>query len=393
MQQLSRLEGTKYTMGIIQYIVCDLTLSRRGLKLCYSNSFLVTTTSRPPTSPSFLTTDTMATWTEVIPPRPVFTEKDIPDQFGRVFIVTGGASGVGFETAKALYHVNGRVYIAGRSAKNAETAIEEIRNSNPAADQVVQGGKGELFFLHLDLGDLPTIKSSAQSFLDREKRLDVVWHNAGVMTPPDGSETKQGFELQFGTNGLGSFLFQHFLTPLCLKTIGLPGVPKNATRVIFVSSSGHRMSPKPDGVEWNDMDMKDKTGLQANLVKYGQSKTINIMHAHELARQYSSQGLIALSLHPGGLKTGLQRHYNGIINAIAQWLLYEPHYGALTELYAGLNPDVDTKMLEDGGTNGGYVLPWGRFGAGAAYVFDGLANRKTGERLWEVSEELTKAYM
>ncbi|KAI9699977.1 MAG: hypothetical protein M1836_002511 [Candelina mexicana] len=330
---------------------------------------------------------------ELFTPRPNFTEKDVADQYGKVFIVTGGASGCGYETAKALYNLNGRVYIAGRSEKNAEVAIAEIRNSPQAADQIVQGGKGELFFLQLDLADLSTIKTSAEEFLSKEDRLDVIWHNAGVMVPPPGSETKQGYDLQFGTNVLGPFLFQHFLTPLCLKTVQMPGVQRNATRVIFVSSVGHHLSPKPDGVNWDDLNMKSMTSASANGMKYGQSKAMNVMHAHELARRYSSQGLVSLSLHPGALRTNLGRSLPWLVNYILTWIHYPAHFGALTELYAGFNEDVDSRMLEDGGRNGAYILPWGRFGDGSPRVFDGLTQRKTGEKLWSVCEELLKEYL
>lgn len=214
------------------------------------------------------------------------------------------------------------------------------------------------------------------------------------MIPPNESQTKQGFDLQLGTNVLGPFLFQHFLTPLCIKTAGLPGVKENAARVIFVSSSGHRASPKPDGVNWEDMNIRDKTGFKANVTKYGQSKAMNVMHAHEFARRYGPQGLISFSLHPGALKTNLQRHAPGLYNAIFSLLRYPQHFGGLTELIAGLNEEVvDTRLLEDGGKNGAYILPWGRFGDGAAHVFEGLAKRKTGERLWDACEEMLIEYM
>jgi retinol dehydrogenase 12 len=156
----------------------------------------------------------MASRTEMFPPKPKWTEKDIPDQHGRVFIVTGGSSGCGYEVSKALYNLNGRVYIAGREVPSAAEAIESIKSSPPAADQVVQRGKGELFFLKLDLADLSTIKASVEKFLGTEERLDVIWHNAGVMVPPAGSLTKQGHDMQLGTNVLGPFLFQQFLTPM-----------------------------------------------------------------------------------------------------------------------------------------------------------------------------------
>jgi retinol dehydrogenase-12 len=107
----------------------------------------------------------------------------------------------------------------------------------------VKSGKGELIFLRLDLADLTTIKISAMEFLAKETRLDSIWHNAGVMIPSDDTPPTQGYHVQLGINALGPFLFQHYLTSLCLKTASLPSVPKPATRIIFVSSSVHRASP------------------------------------------------------------------------------------------------------------------------------------------------------
>ena len=334
------------------------------------------------------------TWSEAFPPKSNFTENHIPDQQGRVFIVTGGSSGCGYETAKAVYNLNGRVYIAGRSAKNAEEAIQKIKSSPAAPHSTVQRGKGSLHFLKLDLNDLGSIKASANEFLSKESRLDVIWHNAGVMGAPDGSTTVQGFELHLGVNALGPFLLQHFLMPICLKTARHPDATPNSTRVIFVTSAGHRGSPKPDGVNWSDINTETSTGIQASLHKYGQSKAMNVMHAHEIARRYGPQGVISLSLHPGSLKTNLQRYQSGLFKTLTSPLLYDQHYGGLTELFAGFNMEItDTNMLENGGKNGSYIQPWGRWGEGAPHVFEGLAKRKTGERLWEMCEDILKEWM
>ncbi|KAL2219685.1 hypothetical protein M432DRAFT_662271 [Thermoascus aurantiacus ATCC 26904] len=316
------------------------------------------------------------------PPPPTFAEKDIPPLNGRVFIVTGGYSGVGLELARMLFHAGGKVYIAGRSKQKAEAAMKDILDSTaPSVDNVSNKDREKnLVFLRLDLADLTTIKDSAREFLDKEDRLDVIWHNAGVM---------------LGVNALGPWLFQYFLTPLCLKTAAREDVPRFATRVIFVTSNAHSSGPEPDGVNWEDLNLSTsgKVGTAWNLRRYGQSKAMNVMHAHELARRYASQGLIALSVHPGALKTQLQQHLPWWLDAIFASTRYPPRYGALSELYAGFNSEVDTTMLEDGGRNGGYVLPWGQFGEGAKHVFSGLTERNTGERLWKMCEEMLRDYM
>ncbi|UKZ95231.1 uncharacterized protein TrAFT101_010080 [Trichoderma asperellum] len=167
---------------------------------------------------------------------------------GRVFIVTGGSSGCGYETAKAVYNLNSRVYIAGRSAQKAEEAIRKIKFEPAAPHPAVKGGRGEIVFLRLDLHDLDTVKASAAEFLSKESSLDVVWHNAGLGGAPFGRKTVQGFETHLGVNALGPFLFQHFLTPICLATAARSGAKPGYSRVVFVSSSGHRAAPKPDGI-------------------------------------------------------------------------------------------------------------------------------------------------
>lgn len=183
------------------------------------------------------------------PPPPTFTEKDIPPLNGRVFIVTGGYSGVGLELARMLFHAGGKVYIASRSKQKAEAAMKDILDSTaPSVDNVYNKDREKnLVFLRLDLADLTTIKVSAREFLDKEDRLDVIWHNAGVMVPPPDSKTVQGYEMQLGVNALGPWLFQYFLTPLCLKTAAREDVPRFATRVIFVTSNAHSSGPEPDG--------------------------------------------------------------------------------------------------------------------------------------------------
>lgn len=121
---------------------------------------------------------------QIFPPNPTFVEKDMPDLTGKVAIVTGATSGVGFNAASILYSKNATVYIAARSADKARTAINEIQTSTEGAHS-----RGRLSFLQLDLSDLASIKESANRFLEQEDRLDILIHNAGVMTPPAGSKT------------------------------------------------------------------------------------------------------------------------------------------------------------------------------------------------------------
>ena len=117
-------------------------------------------------------------------PKPTLTEHNLPDQSGRVFLITGGNSGVGYELVKILYQHNGIVYLAGRSEERCMRAIDKLKSLSPAS-------AGRLEFLHLDLGDLSTIKASAESFKNRETRLDFLCNNAGILNQSETSKSAQ----------------------------------------------------------------------------------------------------------------------------------------------------------------------------------------------------------
>ncbi|CZR53266.1 related to Oxidoreductase, short-chain dehydrogenase [Phialocephala subalpina] len=272
---------------------------------------------------------------------PTVTEKTIPDQSGKVFIVTGSTSGVGRELAKILYASNARVYVAARSADKAKTTIEIIKAECPKSN-------GGLSFLKLELSDLSTIKASAEEFLSKETRLDVLWNNAGVMIPPQGSKTSQDFELQLGTNNLGPFLFTKLLTPLMAKTARLTSL--GSVRTVWVASGAVNMSPK-GGVDMANLDYKvDKSAWH----KYSVTKAGNYLHATEFARRHKEDGIVSVAIDPGMLKTDLWVNTPGWQMAIANFLLHEPIYGAYTELYGGLSPDITLEKT------GAWIKPWGK---------------------------------
>lgn len=169
-----------------------------------------------------------------------------------------------------------------RSEEKAIKAIDDIKSKCPSS-------KGELVFLHLDLGDLTTIKKSAQEFLSKESKLDVLWNNAGVMVPPAGSKTAQGYELQLGTNNVAPFLFTKLLTPILIETAKT--APKGSVRVIWVSSSAaEAISPK-NGIDMDNLDYKKD---KPNWHKYGVSKAGNWYHATEFAKRYKADGIISV---------------------------------------------------------------------------------------------------
>ena len=196
--------------------------------------------------------------------------------------MTGGATGIGFELVKILYAHNAKVYIAARSEQKASKAIASIESSHPKSN-------GELAFLHLDLNDLMLVKQSAESFLSKDSRLDVLWNTAGVMTPPQGSKTQQNYESQLGTNCLGPFLFTKLLTPLLVATA--TSAPRGSVRVAWLSSSAAEvMSPK-GGVDMTNLDYKsDKSAWY----KYGTSKAGNVFYAKEFAKRYQANDVLSV---------------------------------------------------------------------------------------------------
>jgi NAD(P)-dependent dehydrogenase (short-subunit alcohol dehydrogenase family) len=247
----------------------------------------------------------------IIPHKPVLTEKNLQDQSGKVFIVTGGTGGLGKELITILHQHNAKIYVAARSESKTKELIDELERANPKS-------KGDVVFLKLQLDDLTTIKASAEEFLAKESRLDVLWNNAGVMVPPAGSKTKQGYELQLGINNLGHFLFTHFLTPTLQQTAKT--APKDSVRVIWVSSSAADAAPRP-AIDFSNMDYARDEGLWA---KYIRSKAGNVIHSAEFARRTEGSGIVSLvstavellpqtsnrivqALNPGNFVTDLQQ--------------------------------------------------------------------------------------
>lgn len=220
---------------------------------------------------------------QIFPGKPTYTEKDIGDLSGKVYLVTGANTGVGKELAQILFSKNATVWIAARNEEKGRIAIESIREAHPSST-------GKLEFLHLDLSDLTTIKKSAETFLSKEKQLHVLFNNAGVMLPPNGSKTAQGYELQLGTNNLGPFLFTELLTPTLINTA--KASTAGSVRVVWVSSSAAELLlPVAGGIDLDNLDYK-KDIFYA--YKYGVSKAGNYYHATEYARRHRNDGIVSL---------------------------------------------------------------------------------------------------
>ncbi|KAL9115370.1 MAG: hypothetical protein Q9227_000691 [Pyrenula ochraceoflavens] len=316
------------------------------------------------------------TFSQFFPPAPTLTEANLPSQKGKVFIVTGGASGVGLELCTLLYHAGGKVYLAGRSEPNAQAAISRIKSQRPSSSSSSSTNQdphpGSITFLPLSLDDLTTIKPAVTTFTTLESRLDILFNNAGVSLPPRGSLSAQGHELQIATNCLGPYLFTQLLLPTLLRTAETS--PSGSVRVIWTSSIAVDATAPPGGLIMSELHPNNLPSSQQR--NYLNSKTGNWFLAARLAQQAgkrkrkrkrkrpnvngrSGRGVLSLTQNPGNLKTNLLRHSPWLLGFLTSPLLYQAKMGAYTNLYAGLSEDLN---LDEHG--GAYVVPWGRLHPG-----------------------------
>jgi NAD(P)-dependent dehydrogenase (short-subunit alcohol dehydrogenase family) len=240
---------------------------------------------------------------------------DVPDQSGRTAVVTGGNSGLGFETARVLAEHGATVILACRDVARGEAAAARI------------AGPGPVLVQHLDLGSLASVRAAASEIHTRQQRLDLLINNAGVMVPPPG-QTADGFELQFGVNHLGHFA----LTGLLLDLL----VAAGGARVVTVSSNGHRAGRlTPAGLP---------PAGRGRAVGYGTSKLANLLFTYELDRRLAAAGapVSALAAHPGAAVTALTRHFPAVVDRFYQSFgspVSQPAaMGALPTLRAATDP-------------------------------------------------------
>lgn len=272
----------------------------------------------------------------------------------QVFIVTGANTGVGKDLSTILYSANATVYIAARSEPKATQAIKSIQSAHPSS-------KGTLHYLRLDLSDLSTIHASVQEFLDKEERLDVLWNNAGVMIPgPKAGPSAQGHELTYATNILGPYLFTKLLLPILKSTAATS--PKGSVRVCWAGSLGIDTATPKGGITIEEDGSPLVKGKGGGNNEYGASKAANYFLGYEFAKRYGGDGVLYNSFNPGNLRTELQRHAEErfgkrTLAVLGALLLHPSIYGAYTELYAGLSPDLTIEKHQ-----GGYIWPWGRAG-------------------------------
>ncbi|KAJ4127685.1 hypothetical protein NW768_007956 [Fusarium equiseti] len=240
------------------------------------------------------------------PNEPEFQVRDIPSLRGYIAIVTGGNSGIGFETTLQLALKGARVYIASRSADRVGKAIAEMHQQGPDLD---------LHFLKLDLQDLQSIKTTAADFMSRENRLDLLINNAGIMCTP-WELTKDGHELQWQT----CFLSHHALT-MALMPVLINGaqVSQRMDRVRIINvASDMALRMGPEVINYDDPNLTNETGRMAPYRRYGHCKEANIIAAKAMNDRYQHFGITAYSLHPGLVKSGLQAHNQTLLGAVSR---------------------------------------------------------------------------
>jgi len=290
-----------------------------------------------------------------------WTSDDVPDQDGRLAVVTGANGGLGFETARVLATRGASVVLAVRDIEKGRRAAARIVDAAPGANVMVQP---------LDLASLDSIHAAADELRAKYPRIDLLINNAGVMFPPKQA-TRDGFELQFGTNHLGPFV----LTGLLLEQmLSVPG-----SRVVTVSSILHGILAR---INFDDLQGERS---YSRVAAYGQSKLANLLFTYELQRRLSSAGTtIAVAAHPGLVDTELTRNSPAIAAFLYRLMSQTPAMGALPILRAATDPAV---------LGGQYYGPGGFFGA-RGYPKRAESSRRSHDpaiqrRLWTVSEELT----
>ncbi|PIG81427.1 oxidoreductase [Aspergillus arachidicola] len=267
-------------------------------------------------------------------------DNDIPDLSGKVIFITGGTAGLGAQSvAQLAKHSPARIYISGRNATNAETIIKEIAEA---------GSNTPVSFVECDLASLDSVKRAADDIIAKEARLDVLMCNAGIMALPPGL-TKDGYEVQFGTNHLGHALLIRKLLPLLQRTAETGA----DVRVIILTSAGYQLHPY-GGIIFDDLKTTQDYGFLGSWKRYGQSKLANILYTRELARRYPA--ITAVSVHPGVITTGLVEN----LGWAHRWFIYATTYNQMVTLEEGAyNQLWAATTSKDGLETGQYYIPVG----------------------------------
>lgn len=297
-----------------------------------------------------------------------WTTEHMPELSGKIIVVTGGNSGLGYESVKAFAMKGAEVVLASRSTEKGEEARTEILKAIPG---------GKIKVMQLDLGDLDSVRSFATAFRENYKKLDVLLNNAGIMMTPYFT-TKDGFEAQIGTNHLGHFALTGLLMDVVLKTPG--------ARIVNVSSSAH----KNGEMDFTNLQYENGKGYKS-MKAYGRSKLSNLLFTYELHRKLEAakKDTITVAAHPGIAMTNLARHLEGkflykILTPLFKRMAQDQAMGALPQIRASVDPGV--KGSEYYGPDGkrefkGYPV--------VVQSNEASHHLKDAAQLWEESEKLT----
>jgi NAD(P)-dependent dehydrogenase (short-subunit alcohol dehydrogenase family) len=301
------------------------------------------------------------------------TAKQVMDQFGegdylkgKTAIVTGGNSGIGLETCKALASAGARVILCSRSLKAGESAVKEEIEKKGLGGYAVDSSN--IIVKALDLNTLSSIKAFADDFIATEGRVDLLVLNAGIMALPKLTRTESGFESQIGVNHFGHVYLTRLLLPMMLKD-GTSG------RIAVLASSAHSQGrPNPDDLSFHKQPNK-YSGWNA----YGKSKSANILFAKSLADKLSGTQLTAVSVHPGVIQTALWRQ--SLFNKVVGYFIASKTVpqGAATTVYACVCPKIDTP-----GMRGDYLADCASCGVITDYCRDEKGDLR--EALWQATE-------
>ena len=241
------------------------------------------------------------------------------DLKGKVALVTGCNTGIGKETARVLAAQGATVFLACRSLDKAQATMEEIKQHNAAAD---------LHALECDLSSLDSVAKAAEEFLKQSSKLHLLINNAGVMMIPEFTLTKDGYEMQWGTNHLGHFLLTHKLLPALQQAA--------PSRVVNVSSMAHQMAPS-----YTADIVPPQQQTYNGTSNYGLSKLSNILFSREFNRRHGSSGVTSFALHPGVIPTDLGRYSTmaNVFYKIGTPFMKNIPQGAATQVYCALRAD------------------------------------------------------
>jgi len=297
----------------------------------------------------------------------MWTKNNITDQSGKTVIVTGANTGIGFETALALYEVGAHVVLACRNLEKAQEAATAIKEHT---------GTGTIEIALLNLANLEAVKEFAEDFIKNHQQLDVLINNAGVMIPP-ASKTDDGYELQFGVNFIGHFALTGYLYPLLKAT--------PCSRIVTLSSMAYLRG----AIDFDNLrSEKDYEPMR----EYSQSKLADLILSIELQRRITAAGdnVLSIAAQPGANKTELSRHmdpdaFKAAVERVGE--LMEPWQGALPSLYAAVAVDAEGGKLYGPDKDGGYR----GYPAEAVITLNAL-DETVAKQLWNMAEEATGVY-